>query len=116
MMKDINVLEHIIKYCDDIEETINRFGENFEIFENDTDYKNSISMSTMQIGELTTHLSDEFKQSSSKDIPWNLIKAMRNHYAHGYFYMDNKEIFETATTDIKTLKEKCIGFLLELKK
>lgn len=116
MNRDINVLEHIVKYCDDIESTVNRFGKNFEIFESDTDYKNSISMSTMQIGELTTHLSDDFKKKTSSEIPWNLIKAMRNHYAHGYFYMDNKEIYETATTDIVGLKAKCLKFLEELKK
>ncbi len=112
-MIDSNVLEHIIKYCDDIAFTINRFGNDFSLFEKDLDYKNSISMSIMQIGELTTHLSDDFKRKTSKDIPWNLIKAMRNHYAHGYFFMDNKEIFETAIYDIPELKLKCIKILDE---
>ncbi len=110
-MSDRNVLEYIIKYCDDVETTIKRFGDGLSVFENDVDYKNSISMSIMQIGELTTHLTEEFKKETSKDIPWNLIKAMRNHYAHGYFYMDNKEIFETAVVDIPNLKEKCLEIL-----
>ncbi len=115
MMNDINVLEHIIKYCEDIEVTINRFGNDFNTFENDMDFKNSISMSIMQIGELTTHLSSMFKSKTVNVVPWNLIKSMRNHYAHGYFYMDNKEIFETAIADIPDLKKKCTSFLDELK-
>lgn len=114
MNRDVSVLKHIIKYCDDIEATIDRFGRDFNIFEKDVDYKNSVSMSTMQIGELTTHLSDEFKQNTSSEIPWNLIKAMRNHYAHGYYFMNNKEIFDTATTDIVGLKMKCLKLLEEL--
>ncbi len=111
MKKDKSVLMHIIKYCDDIETTINRFGDDFSFFENDIDYKNSISMSIMQIGELTTHLSDQFRKATAEQIPWNLIKAMRNHCAHGYFYMDNKEIYETAKDDVPDLKRKCLGIL-----
>lgn len=116
MNRDSNVLKHIIKYCNDIEATIARFGEDFEIFERDNDYKNSVSMSTMQIGELTTHLSDDFKKRTSGEIPWNLIKAMRNHYAHGYSFMDTKEIFETATSDIVGLKAKCLNLLQNLER
>lgn len=107
MNRDFNILEHIIQYCNDIETTLDRFGKDYAIFQSDKDFKNSISMSTMQIGELTTHLSEEFKRRTAKEIPWTLIKGMRNHYAHGYAFMDSKEIFETATTDIPGLKEKC---------
>ncbi|MFI3175679.1 MAG: HepT-like ribonuclease domain-containing protein [Bacillota bacterium] len=63
---------------------------------------------------MTTHLSDEFKKNTSGEIPWNLIKAMRNHYAHGYSFMNNKEIFDTATTDIVGLRGKCLKLLEEL--
>lgn len=108
MNRDKNVLAHIIQYCDDIADTLQRFGNEFSVFQQDKDFKNSISMSTMQIGELTTHLSDEFKRNTAGEIPWNLIKSMRNHYAHGYSFMDSKEIFETATTDIPGLKVKCL--------
>ncbi len=61
MNRDYSVLEHIVRYCDDIADTLNRFGDDYAIFQKDKDFKNSISMSTMQIGELTTHLSEEFK-------------------------------------------------------
>lgn len=107
MNRDGNILEHIIQYCDDIANSLERFGNDYEVFQNDRDFKNSVSMSIMQIGELTTHLSDEFKKNTSKEIPWGLIKGMRNHYAHGYSFMDSKEIFETAINDIPFLKEKC---------
>ena len=31
---------------------------------------------------------------------------MRNHFAHGYAYMEKKDIFETATQDIPFLEQK----------
>lgn len=114
MNRDINILRHILKYCDAINNTLQRFGADFATFEEDTDFKNSISMSIMQIGELSIHLSEEFKKKTSTEVPWNLIRGMRNHYAHGYSYMDNKEIFETATTDIKVIEKQCQFFLREL--
>ncbi len=42
------------------------------------------------------------------------MKGMRNHYAHGYAFMNSKEIFDTATTDIPGLKEKCEMLLKQL--
>ena len=73
-------------------------------------------MSLMQIRELSTHLSENFKLSTKHEIPWGLIKGMRNHYAHGYAFMDNKEIFETAVNDIPELKRKCRQIIQEKQK
>lgn len=111
-----NILEHIISYCNDISHTLVRIHYNFQEFETDKDFKNSISMSLMQIGELSTHLSEDFKLSTKHEIPWGLIKGMRNHYAHGYAFMDNKEIFETAVNDIPELKLKCQQIIQEKQK
>lgn len=42
-----------------------------------------------------------FHKTSTTEIPWRLIKGMRNHFAHGY-----ADIFETATQDIPFLEQK----------
>ena len=42
--RDINVLRHIISYCDDIANTIQRFGLDYETFEEDTVYKNAVAL------------------------------------------------------------------------
>jgi len=47
---DSQRIKHMKRYCDDVAKTIQRFGSNYDIFLNDTDYLNSISMSIMQIG------------------------------------------------------------------
>lgn len=50
---DLQRIQHIKTYCEDIAETIARFGNDYNIFSFDRDYVNSVSMSMMQIGELS---------------------------------------------------------------
>lgn len=42
--RDYTILKHMQKYCEEIENTIDRFGNNLENFKKDNDYKDSISM------------------------------------------------------------------------
>lgn len=104
--KDISIVQHMKECCENIRSTINRFGNSYEVFLQDLDYRNSVSMSIMQIGELTGNLSEDFKKQTGSEIPWRLIKGMRNHFAHGYAYMEKKDIFETATQDVPFLEQK----------
>jgi len=104
---DIDRIKHMKRYCQDIAGTIERFGDSFEMFSKDIDYYNSISMSIMQIGELVGGLSDEFKDATRAQMPWGLMKGMRNHFAHGYATMDRNDIWETAIKDIPNLLSFC---------
>ena len=111
MKKDINILEHIQSYCEDISNTIIRFGKNKELFERDKDYRNSVCMSLLQIGELAGHLTDEFRMETQKTIPWQTIRGMRNLFAHNYGAMDIDRIWETAICDIPPLCSFCIQII-----
>ena len=108
-MKDSDLLRlrHITKYCDDIAKSISRYGASFEIFSEDTDYLNSVSMSIMQIGELSIGLSEEFRSLTREQMAWGFIRGMRNMFAHGYYKMDKSIIWEVATKDIPILLEFC---------
>jgi uncharacterized protein with HEPN domain len=81
--RDISILKHIIKYCNDISETVDYFGSSYEIFCDNNIYKNAVSMCILQIGELSGSLSDKFKDKY-KGIPWRSVKGMRNVMAHKY--------------------------------
>jgi len=100
---DLDRIRYIRQYCEDISKTIKRFGNSFNMFSQDMDYYNSISMSIMQIGELAGGLSDVFKDSTQTQMPWRLMKGMRNHFVHGYATMEKSDIWETATKDIPNL-------------
>ena len=85
--RNIDIIEHIIRYCGEIREARERFGDSFESLQSDTLYKNAVAMSILQIGELSARLSDDFK-SAYNEMPWRDIKNMRNIAAHHYSKFD----------------------------
>jgi len=105
-----SVLEHIISYCDQIEETVARFGSEFSIFQRDPIYRNAAALCILQIGELVGKLSDEFR-AAHPSIPWRQIKAMRNIVAHSYGTVDPEITWEIICDDIPMLKKYCEGVL-----
>ncbi len=70
-------------------------------------YYNAVSMAELQIGELTGHLSDEFKEKHNTEIPWKDMRAMRNRFAHEYIGMDKSFVWEVVVNDIPVLKAFC---------
>lgn len=101
--REYEILKHILAYCREIKETVARFGDSFELLQGDLDYKKSIAMSVLQIGELSTHLSEELR-SEYPDVPWKDIRGMRNIVAHHYGKMDETILFEIAHQDIPELE------------
>ena len=98
------VVQKIIKYCNDIEKLLQMFGTSFEDFNSNFACQYACGMCIIQIGELTTRLSDEFKNQYSK-IAWNQIKALRNIHAHDYESVRFDVIWEILTKDIPALKK-----------
>ena len=103
--RDKQILFHILKYCNEVEKTVERIKTEEE-FNGDFMYRNAISMPLLQIGELANHFSEDFLKTYV-DIPWRDIIAMRNRFAHGYGEMDLHEIWTTASTDVTNLKHSC---------
>ena len=61
--RNADVLRHIVYYCDEINSTMKRFGNNYENFSKDSVYQNAVALCVLQIGELTTHFTEEFKNT-----------------------------------------------------
>ena len=108
--RDTSILEHILSYCNEIQETVSRFGEDKELFLHDSVYHNAVALCILQIGELVGVLSDEFKAAYS-EIPWRNIKLMRNIVAHRYGTVDHSITWDVVMDDIPTLKIFCITVL-----
>lgn len=113
--RNADILRRIIFYCNEISETIKRFGEDYSTFAQDSVYKNATALCVLQIGELTAYLTDDFKQTYT-GIPWTQIKALRNVVAHNYGKIDHESLWETITTDIPELKEYCSNILQQIGK
>ena len=104
---DLQRLEHIRDYCDEIQKTIARYGKSFAIFDRDPDYQRSVCFCILQIGELSGRLSPGFREATASRIQWGPIKSMRNLVAHSYGSMSRDIIWETAVTDIPVLRAFC---------
>lgn len=108
--RDIHILEHIVSYCCQIEETVQRFGDSARVFQSDRIYRSAAALCILQIGELAGNLSEEFRARHAS-IPWRQIKAMRNLVAHKYGTIDPDTAWEVIQDDIPALKEYCRSVL-----
>lgn len=108
---DYQRLQHIQRYCKDIGEFIKRFGQNYSTFTQDRAYFNAVSMCILQIGELSNGLSVAFREETKAQMPWDMIRGMRNWLAHAYAEMDESVIWETALHDIPKLLAFCDGLV-----
>lgn len=104
--RNISIVEHIIDYCDQIDETIRRFGNCYGIFSKDVIYRNAAALCILQIGELSGKLTEEFR-AAHPGAPWRQIRGMRNIVAHSYGTVDPEVTWEILTEDIPRLREYC---------
>ncbi len=74
--RNADVLKRIVDYCNEIGSTIVRFGNDYDVFGKDNVYQNAVALCVLQIGELTIHFTEEFKNTYN-EMPWNQIKALR---------------------------------------
>ena len=72
-MRDLDILNHITRYCDEVEQAVEHFGRNKNTFVENVVYQNAVGMPIQTIGELTKHFSDEFISSNNMLLGW-LIK------------------------------------------
>lgn len=104
--RDQQIIQKIIKYCNEIAQTHESFCNKKELFFDKSTgfiYRNSIAMPILQIGELVKSLSDEFKSAHSS-IPWRDIARMRDYFAHRYGAMDYDMTWNTSLEDVPMLK------------
>ena len=109
---DASLLEKMIKYSDEISGTIKRFDLDFNKFKEDYVVKNAIAMCVLQIGELCTKLTGEFRTKYTR-MPWRDIIAMRNRMAHSYESTNIEIIWDVAGNNIPELKAYCENILKE---
>ena len=111
--RDLSIIKHILQYCERINEAVEFFGKDYEIFRENNIYKDAIALSILQIGELSGILTDEFKDKYN-EMPWRQIKALRNIVAHRYGTIDPEVIWEIINDDIPELERYCNRILAEM--
>ncbi|MCL2634254.1 MAG: DUF86 domain-containing protein [Oscillospiraceae bacterium] len=104
--KDRDILRHILRYCVQINETSREFSNSKERFTESATFRNAVCLCLLQIGELVTVLSDEFKGNNT-NISWREIKLLRNIVAHRYGKVDFDIIWDILENDIPDLHDFC---------
>ena len=110
--RDLSILRHIISYCEQIEQTIDHFGNTYESFSTSQIYRNAVALCILQIGELVGKLTESFR-TQNPAIPWRQIKAMRNIVAYCYGTVDPETTWEIICTDIPRLRIYCLSILTD---
>lgn len=110
--RDTSILKYIISYCEQIEQTIARFGNDYETFKADAIYRNATALCILQIGESVGKLTEDFR-TEYPAMPWREIKAMRNIVVHSYGTVDPEVTWEVICDNIPELKVYCQTILAE---
>ena len=74
----------------------------FDGFRQDQKTVRAVEMNFIIIGEAATSLPDEVEELAP-DVPWHLIRGMRNRIVHAYFAVDEQIMWHTITTDLPPL-------------
>lgn len=67
------------------------------------------------IGEGIKRIDERTKQQllpNRPEIPWQAVKGMRNHIAHGYFDINTDLVWDTVKNDLPPLRD-AIDFFIE---
>lgn len=107
LSRDLQRILKIRDYCLSIQDTMSRFGVSLEGFLSDSDYQQSIAFSVLQIGELTSGLSEEYRSTTKEQIQWPHIRGLRNIIVHDYGRIQLDQVWQIITEDIPVLKTFC---------
>jgi hypothetical protein len=77
-------------------------GMDFEAFQNDDKTIRAVEMNLIIIGEAAGQIPEDIQEKHSQ-IPWSLMRAMRNRMAHVYFSVDELMLWETVTEELDEL-------------
>ena len=94
---------------DDILEAIDKIerytrGIDFDGLLQDEKTVDAVIRNIEVIGEAASHLPIEI-QEQYKDVPWSMMKGIRNVLAHEYFGIDLKIVWKTVKEDLPVLRK-----------
>jgi uncharacterized protein with HEPN domain len=77
-------------------------GMDYVSFCKDDKAVRAVEMNFIIIGEAASQIPDEIEERYN-NIPWNLMRAMRNRLVHVYFQVDEKLMWDTVQNDLPPL-------------
>lgn len=108
MPSDELYLQDIIGSCNDVERFLIEV-EKEEFLQNEL-LQNSVLLKLIVIGEAASRISAKLRESYD-EIPWKAIIGFRNIAVPAYFSIVWEIVWNTATTDLGTLREQALKIL-----
>lgn len=109
--RDRGRLEDILKYAKNVEQIVN--GISYKQFVADIRIYYSVMKNVEVIGEAANMLTRHFREEHN-ELPWRLIVSMRNVLVHGYAQVSDADLWQTATNDIKPLREQVQRYINDI--
>ena len=113
--RDKRIFQKVLGYCAKVAKAHQFFHDDKSLFIDEEAgfiYRDAVSMSILQIGELSKSLTDETRQAHP-DIPWREVIRMRDVAAHHYGSWDYEKAWDTSRDDVPVLAEE-IRHILEM--
>ena len=104
-------MEDILKYAQNVEQIVG--GITFDDFVGDIRIYYSVMKNIEVIGEAANMLTRHFRETHD-ELPWRIIISMRNVLVHGYAQVSDADLWQTATTDIKPLRQQVERYLSDI--
>lgn len=108
MGNNISTLQHMFDHCLIISEYLSDANINtIQDFLGNRMVQDAIVMRLLALGELTTHLSDDFKAANSDKMDWRNLKQLRNVIAHRYGSIQYDAIWDIIQNDVPIIRDFC---------
>lgn len=115
MGSNVNTLQHMLEHCHTIGEYLDEANiKTLKDFTASRIVQDAVVMRLLALGELTTHLSDEFKTENSGKVDWRNLKQLRNVIAHRYGSVQFDAIWDIVQVDIPVIRDFCADSLEQL--
>jgi uncharacterized protein with HEPN domain len=100
-LRDKYRLQHILDAIDRIVRYTK--GKSFDEFTSDDMMYYAVVKNIEIIGEAANMLTSDF-QTAHSEVPWKMVKGMRNYIVHEYFQVDSSVVWGVITNDIPNLR------------
>ena len=95
------ILEKMLEDAEDVIVLMKQV-DSIDTLSQDMKTRKAVIMSLLNIGELASRLSSEYRAAHAS-IPWKSMIGMRNYAAHGYHAMNLDTVWETTQTSVPIL-------------
>lgn len=110
-IRDKGRLLHMLQAIDNVASFIQ--DKTYEDFSKEDILYYAVVKNIEIIGEAAYMLTKEF-QESHPQVEWPVIIRMRHVLVHGYYQLEKDEIWNAATIDVPSLRDKIVQYIAEI--